>query len=114
MEGDLLELTVDEVQQLWSVLQQDSELLASFERCRIVKGVGGGGGTEEGLRVARKRKETSPTTSITSSTGSVEGASSKVPPSKRRKRLTRSITPKSSPSPAPSNTLSHSKLVVMF
>lgn len=31
MEGDLLEVTLDEVQQLWQLLQQDAQLLASFQ-----------------------------------------------------------------------------------
>lgn len=31
MEGDLLEVTLDEVQQLWELIQQDSQLLTSFQ-----------------------------------------------------------------------------------
>ena len=31
MEGDLLEVTLDEVQQLWQLLQQDAQLLTSFQ-----------------------------------------------------------------------------------
>ena len=32
MEGDLLEVTMDEVQQLWLLLQEDSECRAAFEK----------------------------------------------------------------------------------
>ena len=32
MEGDLLEVTMDEIQQLWQLLQSDAEFLAAFER----------------------------------------------------------------------------------
>lgn len=31
MEGDLLEVTLDEVQQLWKLLQQDAQLLTTFQ-----------------------------------------------------------------------------------
>ena len=31
MEGDLLEVTMDEVQQLWQLLQLDTEYLAAFD-----------------------------------------------------------------------------------
>ena len=97
MKGDLLEVTVDEVQQLWNVLQLDSELLVSFERCGEEKRE-----ETEGRRVVRKRKDI-PTTSVATFTGSSEGAVSKIPATKRRKRTTRSTTPMSTPSPAPTN-----------
>ena len=32
MEGDLLEVALDEVQQLWQLLQQDAHLLTSFQK----------------------------------------------------------------------------------
>ena len=32
MEGDLLEVTLDEVQQLWQLLQQDAHLLTAFQK----------------------------------------------------------------------------------
>ena len=32
MEGDLLEVTMDEIQQLWQLLQTDAEILVVFER----------------------------------------------------------------------------------
>lgn len=32
MEGDLLEVTLDEVQQLWQMLQQDAHMLAAFQK----------------------------------------------------------------------------------
>ena len=32
MEGDLLEVTMDEVQQLWLLLQEDSDCRAAFEK----------------------------------------------------------------------------------
>lgn len=105
MEGDLMEVAVDEVQQLWFVLQQDSELLVSFEKSGQEKGDEGG---DDGKRVVRKRKEMSPT-NLASTAGLSEGGPSKIPPSKKRKRIARSITPKSSPSPAQSNISTCSK-----
>ena len=103
-----MEVTIDEVQQLWSILQQDSELLVSFERCGLEKVEEA---EEEGRRLVRKRKETSPTT-IASMTGLSDGGPSKIPPSKRRKRMTRSTTPKSNPSPALSNISTYSKSII--
>ena len=122
MEGDLLEVTLDEVQQLWLVLHQDSETAASFERFGMEEGEGEEGterGREEEGRRRRKRK---PATLASGGAGtggvasSVEGGDGtgrmgKAPPTKRQKRVTRSTTPKSSPSPAPSNASSHSKSV---
>ena len=32
MDGDLLEVTLDEVQQLWQLLQTDAEFLIAFEK----------------------------------------------------------------------------------
>ncbi len=32
MEGDLLEVNMDEVQQLWQLLQQDAHLLSAFQK----------------------------------------------------------------------------------
>ena len=109
MEGDLLEVSLDEVQQLWAVLHQDTETLTAFERSGAEEGEGERGGKEEEGRRRRKRKGGG----ATGSGGSCDGPSGrgKVPPSsKRQKRTTRSTTPKSSPSPVPSNSSSsHSK-----
>lgn len=116
MEGDLLEVTMDEVQQLWLVLHQDAETLTVFERFGMEDDEGGERGKEEEGRRRRKRKVPSVSVSVSSGGGDSVGTSSevasrlsKVPPSKRQKRVTRSTTPKSSPSPAPSNSSSHSK-----
>lgn len=117
MEGDLLEVTMDEVQQLWQVLHQDAEMLISYERSGQEEGEGGEHGKDDDGRRRRKRKVPSLSGSA-SGVGGVsvpsEGSavslsrSAKVPPSKKQKRMTRSITPKSSPSPAPSNSSCHS------
>ena len=45
MEGDLLEVMLDEVQQLWQLLQSDTEFLAAFEG--VTRGGKGGGEVEE-------------------------------------------------------------------
>lgn len=45
MEGDLLEVTLDEVQQLWQLLQSDAEFLAAFEG--ITSGGKSGGEVDE-------------------------------------------------------------------
>ncbi len=104
MEGDLLEVTMDEVQQIWNVLHQDAESLAAYGRSAL----GEEEAEEEDRRKRRKRKDPSPSTSVVSNASS-EGSMSKVPSSKRRKRVTRSTTPKLSPSPAPSSASSHSE-----
>lgn len=114
MEGDLLEVTVDEVHQLWTVLHQDAETLAAFERSGAEGGEGDQGKGEEGRR-RRKRKGVSLSgAGVSSSSSEVPMVSSvrgaKLPASKRQKRMTRSTTPKSSPSPVPSNSSSHSEL----
>ena len=117
MEGDLLEVTLDEVYQLWTVLHQDTVTLAAFERFELEDGEGETGKAEEGRR-RRKRKGAS--TTMASSSAGVSAASSsttegglvrgaRVPAPKRQKRTARSTTPKSSPSPAPSNTSSQSE-----
>lgn len=122
MEGDLLEVTMDEVQQLWLVLHQDAETLTAFERFGMEEEEEGGErGKEEDGRRRRKRKASSVSAGGGDSAGGASmdaqltaaGSSrlSKVPPSKRQKRVTRSTTPKSSPSPAPSNSSSHSKFL---
>ena len=115
MEGDLLEVTMDEVQQLWTVLHQDTETLTAFERSGSEDSEGERG-KGEGRR-KRKGASLSMGSAVSSSTSSLaEGSSSqgvkgiaKMPPSKRQKRMTRSTTPKSSPSPAPSNSSCHSE-----
>lgn len=110
MEGDLLEVTLDEVYQIWTVLHQDTVTLTAFERSGSEDGEGEKGKPEEGRR-RRKRKGASLVTSASSSEGpSVSaGKGVKVPTQKRQKRMARSTTPKSSPSPAPSNSSSHSE-----
>ena len=111
LEGDLLEITMDEVQQLWVILQQDSELLASFNSSGLEEDeLGKMAGDDK--RKRRKRKDPSPTTSVSSNASTESAApSSKMPPSKRRKRVVRSTTPKSSPSPATSTSSLHSKSI---
>ncbi len=119
MEGDLLEVTMDEVQQLWLILHQDAETLTAFERSAMDDSELGRGKEEEGRRRRKRRAPSSSTGNgggvATNSPGggSSEGPSQtvgrRVPPSKRQRRGTRSITPKTSPSPVPSNSSSHSK-----
>ena len=123
VEGDLLEVTLDEVQQLWLVLHQDAETLTAYDKFAVEE-EGERGKEEEGRR--RKRKvalsSASGTSALVDAGGasagsSVEGAfsrQSRVPPAKRQKRVTRSTTPKASPSPAPSNTSSHSKCSIQY
>ncbi len=36
MEGDLLEVALDEVQQLWQLLQQDAHSLSAFQKKGII------------------------------------------------------------------------------
>lgn len=110
MEGDLLEVTVDEVYQIWTVLHQDMGTLTAFERSGSEDGEGEKGKADEGRR-RRKRKGASLVSSYSSSEGlSVPaGRGVKVIVPKRQKRMARSTTPKSSPSPAPSNSSSHSE-----
>lgn len=106
MQGDLHEVAMEEVQQLWLILQQDAELQSAYERSGLQEDELGQF-DEEDRRKRRKRKDPSPAASLGSNASSE--STSKGPPSKRRKRVTRSTTPKSSPSPAPSNSSSHSK-----
>lgn len=112
MEGDLLEVTLDEVQQLWTVLHQDAETLAAFERSGSEEVDGGKG--DEGRR---RRKRKGPSLGVVSSSEGVSSLSvvrgAKVPACKRQKRMTRSTTPKSSPSPVPSNASSHSEYLTV-
>ena len=104
LEGDLIEVSIDEVQEVWSMLQEDAELQVAFEKAGPDKVE-----EEDGKRPTRKRKEVSPSNSVISSSGSTSGSIAEGLGSKnrKRKRVGQSITPKSSPSPAPSSASSH-------
>ncbi len=96
MEGDLIEVSIDEVQEVWTLLQEDAELQAAYEKAGPEKIE-----EEDGRRPSRKRKEVSPSSSSS-------GSDSLASKTKKRKRIAHSTTPKSSPSPAPSSASSHS------